>query len=297
MSNRSGCVSIVGRPNVGKSTLLNYIIGQKVAIVSPKAQTTRNSIRGIKTYSDAQIIFIDTPGIHKPGHELGHSMVRDALASIAEVDVVILMVSPEMPKSDDIKYIKDVIDRNNDCILVINKADTVKHGSLLPIMQKYSDAFSFTEIVPISAKTGEGVDDLIAAIKRYIPEGPQLYPDDITSDQLERFLVSEIIREKIMILTMDEVPHSVAVEVLKWDEKRSGKMIRVEANIYVERESQKGIIIGKAGVMLKRIGSMARKEIEDLFGSRFYLSLWVKVKKDWRDNTEFLKDIGFDNAR
>ncbi|UCG78068.1 MAG: GTPase Era [Nitrospirota bacterium] len=297
MSYRSGYVSIVGRPNVGKSTLLNYIIGQKVAIVSPKAQTTRNSIRGIKTYSDAQIIFIDTPGIHKPGHELGHSMVRDALASIAEVDVVILMVSPEMPKNDDIKYIKDVIDRNNDCILVINKADTVKHGSLLPIMQKYSEAFSFAEIVPISAKTGEGVDDLIAAIKRYIPEGPQLYPDDITSDQLERFLVSEIIREKIMILTMDEVPHSVAVEVLKWDEKRSGKMIRVEANIYVERESQKGIIIGKAGVMLKRIGSMARKEIEDLFGSRFYLSLWVKVKKDWRDNPEFLKDIGFDNAR
>ncbi len=292
MAFRSGYVSIVGKPNVGKSTLLNSIIGQKVAIVSPKAQTTRNSITGIKTLPDAQIIFTDTPGIHKPFHKLGEIMVNSAIASTKDVDIVLYMVTPDMPKVADLRSIRRVLNINSKCMLVINKVDTVKKEALLPVIHKYTEMFSFDEVIPVSAISGDGMDELMRAIKKYLPEGPKFYPDDITSDQLERFLVSEIIREKVMMLTKEEIPHSVAVEVLRWDETSSSGLIKVEANIYVERESQKGIIIGKGGSILKKVGSLARWELEDIFGVKFFLSTWVKVRKNWREDVTFLKEIG-----
>ncbi len=290
---KSGYVSIAGRPNVGKSTLLNEIIGQKIAIVTPKAQTTRNSITGIKTVPDAQIIFIDTPGIHKPLHKLGEIMVKNAFGSLKDVDVVIYVTLPVMPKSFDVDTVRKVMNSSKKCILAINKVDTVKKAILLPVIGKYAEMFSFAEIVPISALSGEGIDALVDTVKKYLPEGPQLYPDDMASDQMEKFLAAEIIREKVFLYTKEEIPHSVTVEVLRWNENDSESVVKVEANIYVERESQKGIIIGSGGSMLKKIGSAARMEIERVFGAQFYLSLWVKTKKDWRENVSFLREIGF----
>jgi GTP-binding protein Era len=292
MAYKSGYVSIVGKPNVGKSTLLNSIIGQKVSIVSPKAQTTRNSITGIKTLPDAQIVFTDTPGIHKPFHKLGEAMVNSAMASAKDVDVILYMVTPDIPQDDDIRSIRKVLNINSTSLLVINKVDTVKKEVLLPLMSKYTEMFTFEEVIPVSAVNGDGIDSLMRSIIKYLPEGPKFYPDDITTDQLERFLVSEVIREKVMMLTKDEVPHSVAVEVVRWDETSSSGLIKIEVNIYVERESQKGIIIGKGGNILKKVGSLARRELEDLFGVKFFLSTWVKVRKNWREDVTFLKELG-----
>jgi GTP-binding protein Era len=292
MAYKSGYVSIVGKPNVGKSTLLNSIIGQKVSIVSPKAQTTRNSITGIKTLPDAQIVFTDTPGIHKPFHKLGEAMVNSAMASAKDVDVILYMVTPDIPQDDDIRSIRKVLNINSTSLLVINKVDTVKKEVLLPLMSKYTEMFTFEEVIPVSAVNGDGIDSLMRSIIKYLPEGPKFYPDDITTDQLERFLVSEVIREKVMMLTKDEVPHSVAVEVVRWDETSSSGLIKIEVNIYVERESQKGIIIGKGGNILKKVGSLARRELEDLFGVKFFLSTWIKVRKNWREDVTFLKELG-----
>ncbi len=289
---KSGYVSLTGRPNVGKSTLLNTILGEKVAIVSPKPQTTRNRIVGVKTMPDAQIIFIDTPGIHKPKHRLGELMVKQAKESVKEVDVILFMVEPEEPGSGD-KFIIDILkDMGKPVFLLINKVDTVKKPLVLPVIEAYSKLYPFKEIMPISALAGDGIDILIKTIVDYLPEGPKYYPDDILTDQLERFMVSEIIREKIIHQTEDEIPYSVAIEINQWSEREDG-VVFIQANIYVEREGQKGIIIGKGGARLKTIGTNARLEIEKLLGTKVFLELWVKIKKDWRSSERILKELGF----
>lgn len=289
---KSGYVSLTGRPNVGKSTLLNTILGEKVAIVSPKPQTTRNRIIGVKTLPNAQIVFIDTPGIHKPKHKLGELMVREARESVREVDVIIFMVEPEEPGSGD-KFIIDILkDIKKPVFLLINKIDTVSKPYLLPVIDAYSRLYPFKEIIPISALIGDGVDILIKSIINYLPEGPKYYPNDILTDQLEHFMVSEIIREKIISQTEEEIPYSVAVDVTQWDERDDGTIF-IHANIYVEREGQKGIIIGKGGLRLKTIGMNARVEIEKLLGTKVFLELWVKIKKDWRQSERILKEMGF----
>ncbi|MBZ0156449.1 MAG: GTPase Era [Alphaproteobacteria bacterium] len=289
---RSGYVSLTGRPNVGKSTLLNSILGEKVAIVTPKPQTTRNRLVGVKTLPEAQIVFVDTPGIHKPQHKLGEWMVREAQASLKEVDIVLLLVEPSPPGRGDLHIIEMLKARETPVFLVINKIDTVKKPELLPVIDAYGKLYPFKEIIPVSALNGDGVEALLAAIIRSLPEGPKYYPDDIVTDQMERFMVAEIIREKLMQQTEEEVPHSVATEVVGWTEREEGTVL-IQANIYVEREGQKGIIIGKEGARLKAVGTSARREIEDLLGTKVFLELWVKVKKDWRSRDNVLRELGF----
>ncbi len=289
---KSGYVSLIGRPNVGKSTLLNTILGEKVAIVTPKPQTTRNRIMGIKTLPDVQIIFIDTPGIHKPQQKLGESMNRLAYESLEEVDIVLFMVEPQMPGSGDLFVLDRIKQVSKPVFLLINKVDTVKKPELLPIIEAYSNLHSFKEIIPLSALKSNGIDELIETITKYIPEGPKLYPDDIITDQVERFMVSEIIREKIIEATREEVPYSSAVEVVNWEEREDG-VVFIQANIYIEKEGQKGIIIGKQGSRLKSIGTRARHDIENLLGTRIFLELWVKIRKDWRSDERTLRELGF----
>ncbi len=289
---RSGYVSIIGRPNVGKSTLLNSILGEKIAIVSSKPQTTRNRIIGIKTLTDAQIIFIDTPGIHKPRHRLGELMVKYAQESMKEVDIILFMVEPSEPGPGDLYILEKLKDLKQNIFLVINKVDTVRKPDILPIIDAYSKLYPFKEIIPISALKGDGIDDLLNLILDYLPEGPKYYIEDNITDQIERFMVSEIIREKIIEQTAEEVPYSVAVEITDWSEREDG-VIFINANILVEREGQKGIIIGKGGQRLKSIGTNARVDIEKLLDARVFLELWVKVKKDWRSNKKILRELGF----
>jgi GTP-binding protein Era len=289
---RSGYVSIVGRPNVGKSTLLNTILGEKVAIVTPRPQTTRNRIIGIKTIPDAQIIFIDTPGIHKPRHKLGETMVRTALDALNDIDVVLFMVEPhEFTKTgaESIGILKTV---RSAVFLLINKIDTVKKQELLPIIDNFKGLYPFKEIIPISAIKKDGISLLLKRICEYLPAGPLYYPDDLITDQVERFMASEIVREKIIELTKEELPYSVAVEVIQWKEREDG-LISISCNIYVEREGQKAIIIGKKGTMMKAIGSAARVDIERLLNTKVFLELWVKVKKDWRDDDQLLRELGY----
>ncbi len=288
----SGYVSITGRPNVGKSTLLNKILGEKIAIVTPKPQTTRNRIIGIKTITNAQIIFLDTPGIHKPKHMLGELMVREAKEVVKEVDIILFLVEPENPGKEDKVIIDTISNLNKPILLIINKVDTIKKPQLLTIIEKYNDIYPFTEIIPISALKSDGIEILLETIVNYLPEGPKYYPDELVTDQIERFMVSEIIREKVMQITEDEVPHSVATEIIDWSEREDG-VIFIRVNIYVEREGQKGIIIGKGGEKLKAVGSRARLEIERLLGSKVFLELWVKIKKDWRSNDQMLRGLGF----
>ncbi|MBI3592063.1 MAG: GTPase Era, partial [Nitrospirae bacterium] len=247
---RSGYVSLTGRPNVGKSTLLNTILGEKVAIVTPKPQTTRNRLVGIKTLSDAQIIFIDTPGIHKPRHRLGELLVKEAKEAVKEVDLILFMVDPELPGPGDKFIIEMLKGLNKTGFLLINKVDTVRKPQVLPVIDAYSRLYPFKEIIPVSALTGDGIDVLLKDIIACLPEGPQYYPEDLVTDQLERFIVSEIIREKIMQQTEDEIPHAVATEIMQWTEREDG-IVFITANIYVERKGQKGIIIGKDGAKLK----------------------------------------------
>jgi len=293
---RSGYVSLTGKPNVGKSTLLNTILGEKVSIVTSKPQTTRNRITGIKTLIDAQIIFMDTPGIHKPMHKLGKIMVKTAKNVVREVDLILFMVEPEEPQASD-KYIIELLKGlGKPVFLLINKVDVVKKPLLLPLIDTYSKLYLFKEIIPISALTGEGVDDLLKSIVGYLLEGPKYYPDDIITDQIERFMVSEIIREKIIEQTEEEVPYSVAVEVIEWEEvltKAGEEMVSIRANIYVERDSQKAIIIGAGGGRLKTIGTSARIDIERLLGTKVFLELWVKTKRDWRYDERVLRELGF----
>ncbi len=289
---RSGYACLIGRPNVGKSTLLNAILGEKIAIVTAKPQTTRKRITGIRTLPEAQIIFVDTPGIHRPLHRLGEIMVKEARESMKNVDVVLFLVEPVMPGAGN-RLILDLLrDVASPVFLVINKADTVKKPRLLPVIEAYRKLYAFREIIPLSALTGDGVDLLVGTIVSYLPEGPRYYPDDLVTDQLERFMVAEIIREKAMELTEKEVPFAIATEIMTWQEREDG-IILIGANIYIEREGQKGIIIGKGGSRLKAIGTSAREEIEGLLGAKVHLSLWVKMRKDWRSNNQFLKELGF----
>ncbi len=292
---RSGYVSIIGRPNVGKSTLLNSILGDKIAIVTKRPQTTRNRIIGVKTTEEAQIVFIDTPGIHRPRERLGEYMVKEAKAAIKEVDIVLFMVEPHPPGTGEkkvIELLRELLPKEDTKVfLLINKIDLIKKAELLLIIDEYKDLYEFQEIIPISALKGDGIDIVLRKIIEYLPEGPKYYPDDIITDQLERFMVSEMIREKIMALTEDEIPYSVAVEIINWEEKSD--IIVIGANIYVEKESQKGIIIGKKGSRLKKIGILAREDIERLLNTKVYLELWVKVKEDWRDRPGILRELGY----
>ena len=289
---RSGYVSIIGRPNVGKSTLLNSILGEKVAIVTTKPQTTRNRIIGIKTLPNAQIIFIDTPGIHKPRHKLGEAMVKTALEALNEVDIILFMVEPHSPEKEDLSVIEMLKKVRSPVFLLINKIDTIKKIDLLPLIDHFKNLYSFQEIIPLSALKQDGMSMLMKRIYDSMPSGPKYYSDEFITDQLERFMVSEIIRERVMEMTEEEVPYSIAVEITEWKEKEDG-LIVISGNIYVEREGQKGIIIGKRGAMLKSIGSAARIDIERLLNTKVFLELWVKVKKDWRNNKTTLRELGY----
>lgn len=291
---RSGYVAIIGRPNVGKSTLLNSLLGEKISIVTPRPQTTRKRIIGIRTTADSQIVFIDTPGIHKPHHTLGEYMVREAKEALKEVDLVFLMVEPRQPGIAD-RFIIDLLRKtakSRSVMLLINKVDMVKKAELLPVIDEYQKLFPFEEIFPLSALNPDDVNLLLGEIAEKLPVGPKYYPDDVLTDQYERFVVAEIIREKAMTATEEEVPHSVAVEIVQWTE-REGGMLFLDANIYVEREGQKGIIIGKGGTKLKEIGSAARADIEKFLGRKIFMKLWVKVKEDWRDDKRVLRELGF----
>lgn len=289
---RSGYAAIFGRPNVGKSTFLNSVLGQKVSIVTPKPQTTRNRIIGIKTAHDCQIIFIDTPGIHRPRHSLGALMVKRAKEAIRDADVILLMVEAVPPTQGELHIIKLLQGVPVPVFLLINKIDMVKKPSVLPVIEAYQGLYPFREIIPISALKGDGIDIVLGKIAGLLPEGPKYYPDDLVTDQLERFMVSEIIREKIMKATEEEIPHSAAVEIIGWEEKQNG-VVLISANIYVEKEGQKAIIIGKKGLRLKAVGSSARADIERLLGAKVFLELWVKVKKLWRSNKAALTELGF----
>lgn len=290
---KSGFAAIIGRPNVGKSTFLNHVIGQKIAIMSDKPQTTRNKIQGVLTQEDVQIIFIDTPGIHKPKHRLGDFMVKVAENTLNEVDIILFMVNAKEGYGKGDQYIIDRLKQTKTPVfLVINKVDLVHPDELLPLIDLYKDKHEFTEIIPISALEGNNVNRLLDELKKYLPEGPQYYPSDQVTDHPERFIISELIREKALHLTREEVPHSIAV-VLENMEKRKSNTVFIQAAIVTERPSQKGILIGKQGNMLKKIGQKAREDIESLLGSKVYLELWVKVKKDWRNKQSQLYEFGF----
>ena len=288
---RSGYVSFTGRPNVGKSTLLNVVLGQKIAIVADRQQTTRNRILGIKNYPDAQIIFVDTPGIHKPRHALGSIMVRTAREVLSEMDLVVFVTEPYAFDKDR-EIVESFKSIDTPVILLLNKIDKIKKPEILSLIDKYSNMFPFKEIIPVSAIKHDGIDLFLGKVLHYLPLGPKYYSDDLVTDQMERFMVSEIIREKIVENTSEEIPHSVAVEVINWTEKKEGLVV-IEANIYVEREGQKGIIIGHRGDMLKRTGTSARLDIERLLGVKIFLELRVKVKKGWRDDKKMLNDLGY----
>ena len=289
----SGFVAIVGRPNVGKSTFMNYVLGQKIAIMSDKAQTTRNKIQGVYTKDDAQIVFLDTPGIHKPKHELGEFMVKSAYSALKEVDAVLFMVnvSEKRGPGDDfiIEKLKGI---KTPIFLVLNKIDLVTPEVLLERVESYKDALDFAGVFPISVLQGNNVNDLMEGLINALPEGPQYYPADQITDHPEYFVVSELIREKILQLTQEEIPHSVAVTVDKMQKDEFDK-VHVYANIIVERKSQKGIIIGKGGRLLKEIGTRARRDIQQLLGNKVYLELWVKVEKDWRKRKSNLQEYGY----
>ena len=292
---RSGFVAIVGRPNVGKSTLMNYMIGQKIAIMSDKPQTTRNRIHGVLTNERGQIIFMDTPGIHKPKHRLGEQMVKTAVQTLDGVEAALFLVDATMPKGAGDEYIIELLKKVKDTpvFLLINKIDLIEKQQLFEIINSYKETYDFAEIIPISAKSGDNVDALLDRLMGLLPEGPQYYPPDMVTDHPERFIVAELIREKVLHLTHEEVPHSVAVEVEQMQLREEKNMLVIHAAIYTERDSQKAIIIGKSGALLKQIGQRARYDIERLLGSKVYLELWVKVKADWRNREHMLRNFGF----
>ncbi|HAU32958.1 MULTISPECIES: GTPase Era [Lysinibacillus] len=292
---KSGFISIIGRPNVGKSTFLNRVIGQKIAIMSDKPQTTRNKVQGVLTSTDSQMIFIDTPGIHKPKHKLGDFMLKVAKNTLREVDVILFMVNAEQKLGKGDEFILEMLAGNSTPVfLVINKIDQIHPDELLGIIESYKERYEFAEIIPISALQGNNVESLLDTLSKYLPDGPQYYPADQVTDHPERFIISELIREKVLHLTREEIPHSIAVVIdkIRRDEENNDK-IHVSATIMVERDSQKGIVIGKRGALLKEVGTRARKDIEMLLGSKVYLELWVKVQKDWRNKSTHLRDFGF----
>ncbi|ELK45486.1 GTPase Era [Halobacillus sp. ACCC02827] len=291
---KSGFITIVGRPNVGKSTFMNRVIGEKIAIMSDKPQTTRNKIQGVYTDKEAQMIFIDTPGIHKPKHRLGDYMVNVAENTLNEVDAVLFMINAEEGYGRGDQFIIDRLQRvDQPVFLIINKIDKVHPDELLPLIEQYKGMFDFEEIIPISALEGNNVNHLVSVLKNHLPEGPQFYPEDQITDHPERFVISEFIREKVLHLTREEVPHSIAVVIEGIEKRKNSNAVYIQAAIIVERKSQKGIIIGKQGSMLKEVGKRARKDIEALLGSKVFLELWVKVQKDWRNKQIQLSDFGY----
>ena len=290
---KSGFVAVIGRPNVGKSTLINHIIGQKIAIMSDKPQTTRSRIQCIFNIDNAQMIFLDTPGIHKPKHKLGEYMLKAAEGTLKEVDVIFFVVDATEKFGGGENYIIERLksSTNKPVILVINKIDLINREQSLPLIESYSGKYDFAAIIPISAIDGTNVDNLIQEAVKYLPEGPQYYPSDMVTDQPERLIIAELVREKVLHLTEDEVPHSIAVDVDEMKKRKNGDTY-IRATIYVERDSQKGILIGKNGEMLKNIGKLARPEIEMLIGTKVYLDLWIKVKKNWRNSPGAIQNFG-----
>lgn len=290
----SGFVSIIGRPNVGKSTLLNQIMEEKLVIISNKPQTTRNTIRLIYTQPDYQMVFIDTPGIHKPKNKLGEYMVDSVKQTLNEVDVILFLVDESMHIGPGDQYILDILqDVKTPILLVINKIDLLTKEQLLQKIVLYQDIKGIDEIVPISAQNRENIEELIKIIAKKLPEGPQYFPEDMVIDQPERMIIAELVREKALQLLQQEVPHGIATEVISMKERQGKNLIDIDMNIYCERNSHKGIIIGKQGKMLKEIGRRARKDIENLLGSKVNLQLWVKVRPDWRNKSRELKDLGY----
>ena len=289
---KSGFVTLIGRPNVGKSTLMNYLIGQKIAITSKKPQTTRNRIQTVLTREDGQIIFVDTPGINKAKNKLGEYMVNVAERTLNEVDVVLWLVEPttfigagEQHIASQLKKVKTPV------VLVINKTDSVKKEDILPAIAAYKDVYDFADIVPVSARSGDNTEELLKVVMKYLPYGPQFYDEDTITDQPERQIVAELIREKALHSLNEEIPHGIAVAIDQM--KKRGKVMHIDATIICERDSHKGIIIGKQGNMLKKIGSTARYEIEKMLDCQVNLKLWVKVKKDWRDSEFLMKNFGY----
>lgn len=292
--NKSGFVALVGRPNVGKSTLMNFLVGQKVAITSNKPQTTRNKISGIYTTDDLQVVFVDTPGIFKPHLELDDYMDKASLSSLKDVDLILFMVEPEKMGRGDEYIIEQLKKVNVPILLLINKVDQVNPNELLPIIDEYHKLDVFKEFLPISATQGIGIADLIEVLREYLPEGPDYYDPEQITDRPEYFMVAELIREQILKLTAEEVPHAAAVWVERMNQHENNKL-QIEATIYVEKSGQKGIIIGKGGAMLKQIGIKSRKQIEELLGEKVNLKLWVKVQRNWRSDPRFLKQIGYNS--
>ena len=289
---KSGFVTLIGRPNVGKSTLMNYLIGQKIAITSNKPQTTRNRIQTVLTTDEGQIVFVDTPGIHKAKNKLGEYMVNVAEKTLNEVDVVLWLVEPTTFIGAGEQHIAKQLQRvKTPVILVINKVDSVKREEILPAIAAYKDIYDFADIVPVSARSGDNTDELLRVIMKYLPYGPQFYDEDTVTDQPERQIVAELIHEKALHSLQDEIPHGIAVAIDRM--KMQNKVMHIDATIICERDSHKGIIIGKQGSMLKKIGSTARYEIERMLDCKVNLKLWVKVKKDWRDSEFLMKNFGY----
>ena len=290
---KSAMITVCGRPNVGKSTLTNTLVGEKVAIVSNKPQTTRNRIAAIVSRGDTQFVLLDTPGFHKPRTRLGDYMVNVVKESVADVDCVLLLVEPLAsigPQEEAL--IERLKQTGAPAILVINKIDTVDKARLLEVMAVYAAAFEFDAILPLSAKTGEGIDELLSELEKYAVEGPHLFPDDMITDQPERQICAELVREKLLKCLDKEIPHGTAVEVTRFSEREDG-IIDLEVIVYCEKDSHKGIIIGKRGAMLKKIGELAREDIEAFMGTKVFLQTWVKVKENWRDSTVQLRNFGF----
>ncbi|MGL6016229.1 MAG: GTPase Era [Selenomonadaceae bacterium] len=291
---KSGFAAVIGRPNVGKSTLINSLIGQKIAIMSDKPQTTRNKILCVLTQPDAQVVFLDTPGIHKAKDKLGEYMVQAAENTLKEVDVILFVVDATEKMGAGERYILERLEATKKpVLLVVNKLDLIDRQSVLPIIAGYTAKYPFAGVVPISAKEEMNLDSLLTEIKQHLEEGPQYYPEDMVTDQPERLIVAELVREKVLHLTREEIPHAIAVDVDEMSTRTNGD-VYIRATIYVERDSQKGIVIGAKGMLLKKIGALARTDIENLLGSRVYLELWVKVKKDWRNRNNLLKEFGFE---
>ena len=293
MATNTAMITIAGRPNVGKSTLTNYLVGEKIAIVSNKPQTTRNRICGIVTKEDTQFVFVDTPGFHKPRTKLGDYMVNVTRGSIADVDMTILLVEPIASIGSQEQALIDQL-KSSKCpvVLAINKIDTVEKEILLEVIAAYAQVADFSAIIPISAKSGDGVEELLAECKKYAVESPFLFPEDTTTDQPERQVMAEIIREKLLWTLDREVPHGTAVEITRFSERDNG-IIDIDATIYCEKASHKGIIIGKQGAMLKKISTMARNDCEKFMGTKVYLTTWVKVKENWRDSDFLVRNFGY----
>lgn len=293
MISKTAMITICGRPNVGKSTLTNALVGEKIAIVSNKPQTTRNRISAVVNRGDTQFVIIDTPGFHKPRTRLGDYMVNVVKESVADVDAVMLLVEPiaNIGRQEE-ELIARIKETGVPAILVINKIDTVEKTKLLEVIALYSAAHDFDAIIPMSAKNGEGIDELLAELEKYAQEGPQLFPDDMICDQPEKQICAELVREKLLLCLDKEIPHGTAVEVTRFSERDNG-IIDLDVTIYCEKASHKGIIIGKQGAMLKKIGELARADIEAFMGTKVFLQTWVKVKENWRDSTAQLRNFGF----